>query len=194
MNGAVMQREQGAQRRCALALFIEVSPRGNAHRTIALKRRDAMTTSSVVHIDAQPDRLSLDTAKTAVIVCDMQNDFGAEGGMFHRAGIDIAPIQAAVAPTARVLGAARAAGVQIVYLKMEFRPDLSDAGAPDLPNWRKHLPLGGIGEPDYGTRWSQGSYPDPRHVEYGDCARTRTRRRARLSSQSIATAAFSRPT
>jgi len=27
MHGAVMQREQGAQRRCALALFIEVSPR-----------------------------------------------------------------------------------------------------------------------------------------------------------------------
>ena len=106
-----------------------------------------MTTSRVVHIDAQPDRLSLDTAKTAVIVCDMQNDFGAKGGMFHRAGIDIAPIQAAVAPTARVLGAARAAGVKIVYLKMEFRPDLSDAGAPDSPNWRKHLPLGGIGEP-----------------------------------------------
>jgi ureidoacrylate peracid hydrolase len=106
-----------------------------------------MTTSRVVHIDAQPDRLSLDMAKTAVIVCDMQNDFAAEGGMFHRAGIDIAPIQAAVAPTACVLGAARAAGVQIVYLKMEFRPDLADAGAPDSPNWRKHLPLGGIGEP-----------------------------------------------
>ncbi len=106
-----------------------------------------MTTSRVVQIDAQPDRLSLDTAKTAVIVCDMQNDFGAKGGMFHQAGIDIAPIQAAVAPTARVLGAARAAGVKIVYLKMEFRPDLSDAGATDSPNWRKHLPLGGIGEP-----------------------------------------------
>lgn len=42
-----------------------------------------MTTSRVVHIDAQPDRFRLDTAKTAVIVCDMQNDFGAEGGMFH---------------------------------------------------------------------------------------------------------------
>jgi ureidoacrylate peracid hydrolase len=106
-----------------------------------------MTTSRVVHIDAQPDRFSLDTAKTAVIVCDMQNDFGAVGGMFHRAGIDIAPIQAAVAPTARVLNGARMAGVKIVYLKMEFRPDLSDAGAAVSPNRRKHLPLGGIGEP-----------------------------------------------
>ena len=105
-----------------------------------------MTTSRLVHIDAQPDHFSLDTAKTAVIVCDMQNDFGAVGGMFHRAGIDITPIQAAVAPTARVLDAARTAGVKIIYLKMEFRPDLSDAGSVVSPNWRKHLPLGRIGE------------------------------------------------
>jgi len=35
-------------------------------------------TTRVVHIDAQPDRLSFDTAKTAVIVCDMHHDFGAE--------------------------------------------------------------------------------------------------------------------
>src|SRR3954451_17357803 len=104
-------------------------------------------TGRVVHIDAQPETFSLDTATTAVIVVDMQNDFGASGGMFQRAGIDIAPIQAAVAPTARVLKAARQAGVAIVYLKMEFRPDLSGAGAARSPNWRKHLPLGGIGEP-----------------------------------------------
>jgi ureidoacrylate peracid hydrolase len=29
-----------------------------------------------------------------------------------------------------------------VYLKMGFHPDLSDAGAPDSPNWLKHIPLG----------------------------------------------------
>jgi ureidoacrylate peracid hydrolase len=31
--------------------------------------------------------------------------------------------------------------MKIVYLKMGFRSDLSDAGAPDAPNWLKHLPL-----------------------------------------------------
>ena len=102
-----------------------------------------MTISSrVVRIDAQPEPVDLDVGKTAVLVVDMQNDFGAEGGMFHRAGIDIAPIQAAVAPTARVLRAARAAGLNVIYLKMEFRPDLTDAGAADSPNRRKHAPLG----------------------------------------------------
>jgi len=52
----------------------------------------------------------------------------------HRAGIDIGPIQATVQPTAQVVAAARQAGMRIVYLKMEFRPDLSDAGAADSPN------------------------------------------------------------
>jgi ureidoacrylate peracid hydrolase len=77
-----------------------------------------------------------------VIVVDMQNDFGAEGGMFARAGIDISLIRGAVAPTARVLTAAREAGITVVYLKMGFQPDLSDAGLPDAPTWLKHLPLG----------------------------------------------------
>jgi ureidoacrylate peracid hydrolase len=64
-------------------------------------------TNEVVSIDARPHPLTIDLAKTAVIVVDMQNDFGSEGGMFHRAGIDISHIQATVAPTARVLKAAR---------------------------------------------------------------------------------------
>lgn len=72
----------------------------------------------------------------------MQNDFGAPGGMFARAGIDIGEIRAAVAPTARVLAAARAARMGVVYLKMGFRADLSDLGDPDAPNRIKHRPLG----------------------------------------------------
>ena len=50
-------------------------------------------------IQAKPQAVSVDIATCAVIVVDMQNDFGTEGGMFHRAGIDISMIQRAVAPT-----------------------------------------------------------------------------------------------
>src|SRR5437762_11759543 len=73
-------------------------------------------------IDAKPHPISIDPAKTAVIVVDMQNDFGSKGGMFDRAGIDISGIQEAVAPTASVLACARRAGIKIVYLKMGYRP------------------------------------------------------------------------
>jgi ureidoacrylate peracid hydrolase len=75
--------------------------------------------------------MSIETARTALIVVDMQNDFGSKGGMFDDAGIDISGIQKAVGPTARVLAAARRAGIKIIYLKMAIRPDLSDAGAPE---------------------------------------------------------------
>ena len=104
------------------------------------------TTSRTVTIGAQPGPITIDPAKTAVLVVDMQNDFGAEGGMFHRAGIDISPIRRAVAPTAAVLRAARRVGIKVIYLKMEHREDLSDAGAEDAPHRIKHLPLA-VGEP-----------------------------------------------
>jgi ureidoacrylate peracid hydrolase len=98
------------------------------------------STGTLITVDAKPEQLTIDPARAAVIVVDMQNDFGSEGGMFARAGIDISGIRAAVAPTARVLAAARQAGITVVYLKMGFRPDLSDLGPPDAPNRLKHLP------------------------------------------------------
>jgi ureidoacrylate peracid hydrolase len=39
------------------------------------------------------------------------------------------------------LDAARRSGLTVVYLKMGFQADLSDAGGPDAPNWIKHQPL-----------------------------------------------------
>src|ERR1700719_5015517 len=89
-------------------------------------------------VKAQPTPLTIDIGRTALLVVDMQNDFAAKGGMFDRMGIDVSMIQAAVAPTARVLESARKQGIKVVYLKMGFRPDLSDAGLPDSPNRRAH--------------------------------------------------------
>jgi ureidoacrylate peracid hydrolase len=98
-----------------------------------------------VNLDAEPEAITFDTAQTAVLVVDMQNDFGSKGGMFDRAGIDISGIQKAVDPTARVLAAARKAGIKIIYLKMGYKPDLSDLGAPDSVNRVRHL-RAGVGE------------------------------------------------
>jgi ureidoacrylate peracid hydrolase len=103
------------------------------------------TKSQVVTLDAKPSAIEIDCARTAVMVVDMQNDFGAEGGMLHRAGIDISPIRAVVEPTARVLASARHEGIKVVYLKMAFRSDLSDIGPPGSPNRDRHL-LFGVGK------------------------------------------------
>ena len=62
-------------------------------------RSDART----VVVDARPEPLQITLAQSAIVVADMQKDFGAQGGMFDRAGIDITPIERVVEPTAQVL-------------------------------------------------------------------------------------------
>jgi ureidoacrylate peracid hydrolase len=99
-------------------------------------------TQLTVEVPAKPTDFAFAPPTTAVIVVDMQNDFAAPGGMFDRAGIDITSVEAIVPNVAKVLDAARAAGVAVVYLKMGFTPDLADAGYPTSPTWIKHLPLG----------------------------------------------------
>jgi ureidoacrylate peracid hydrolase len=98
--------------------------------------------SEMVTLDAKPDPIAIDPTRTAVIVVDMENDFAAKGGMFDRAGVDISGAQKAIAPTAKVLAAARQAGLKIIYLKMGYRPDLSDLGETDSVNRTRHLKFG----------------------------------------------------
>jgi ureidoacrylate peracid hydrolase len=88
----------------------------------------------LIHLQAKPEAITLDPGMTAVIVVDMQNDFGSKGGMFDRAGIDISGIRKAVGPTVKILAAARSLGIKIIYLKMGYNPDLSDLGAPNSVN------------------------------------------------------------
>lgn len=99
-------------------------------------------TGRAVTMEARPEPITIDTGRTAVIVVDMQNDFGAKGGMFERAGIDVTGIQKVIAPIARVIAAARTAGMAIVYLKMGYRADLSDLGPPGSVNRARHERLG----------------------------------------------------
>ena len=114
-------------------------------------------------LDAKPASIAIDTEITAILVIDMQNDFGAKGGMLDRAGIDISIIQRAVQPTARVVAAGREAGLKVIYLKMAFKHDLSDAGPKNSRNraiaaWRRN---GGSSSERCGE---SNSYP--RHMEY----------------------------
>jgi ureidoacrylate peracid hydrolase len=105
-------------------------------RQVKREGHPVIETSRVVSVEATPTSIDIDLARTAVLVVDMQNDFGSKGGMFDRAGIDLTPIQRAVAPTARVIATARAAGIPVLYVKEELRPDLSDVGVVGSPHWR----------------------------------------------------------
>jgi ureidoacrylate peracid hydrolase len=99
-----------------------------------------------IELEAKPHPIVLDTTTAAFIVVDMQNDFGSKGGLFDHAGVDITPIQEVVPATARAVAAARRAAIKVIYLKMGFRPDLSDLGADHAPNRVRHLHFG-VGQP-----------------------------------------------
>lgn len=96
---------------------------------------------SRLRLEAEPEHELIDPARSAVLVIDMQNDFGSKGGMFDRAGIPIGGIQAVVPNIATTLRAARGAKIKVIYIKMGFSPDLSDMGPPDAPNRQRHQPL-----------------------------------------------------
>jgi len=116
---------------------------GLAYSQLASVKADApLANANLVTLSARPEPITIDPSKTVVIVVDMENDFAAKGGMFDRAGIDISGAQKVISPTAKVLSAARTAGIKIIYLKMGYQPDLSDLGAPDSVNRTRHLKFG----------------------------------------------------
>jgi len=135
-----------------------------------------------MQIQSRPEPVEIDPARTALLVIDMQNAFGSPGGMFDKAGVPISTIQAAVAPTAAAVEAARQAGLKIVYLKMGFLPDLSDLGAKDGPNEHFLLRLG-----------VKARCADQRRVGHRHPRRARTRRRRHGPLQDSDSAAYTGP-
>ena len=140
-------QKKGFSRRQMLEMAVGLSGLAMAGGVGSIFAQEAKRTlTRILTIDAKPEPIIIDAAKTAVIVVDMQNDFGAEGGMFHRAGIDISMIQAAVAPTAKVLTSARNEGIKVIYFKMAFKPELSDAGPSDTALFARRLKRFRFGE------------------------------------------------
>ncbi|OAT68907.1 cysteine hydrolase [Mycobacteroides immunogenum] len=89
-------------------------------------------------VDAQPYPWPFDgpvnPAQTAVLCIDWQVDFCGPGGYVDTMGYDLSLTRAGLEPTARVLAAARAAGMTIIHTREGHRPDLSDL--PANKRWR----------------------------------------------------------
>ncbi|MES1172569.1 MAG: cysteine hydrolase [Bacteroidota bacterium] len=95
--------------------------------------------SAIVTVDAEPEPLSIDPARTAVVMIDMQRDFLEPGGFGETLGNDVSLLTAAVGPCRALLEVARARKILIIHTREGHRPDLSDAprakverGAPSM--------------------------------------------------------------
>jgi nicotinamidase-related amidase len=76
-----------------------------------------------VSVQADGKLITIDLARTALIVVDMQNDFCHPAGWLAHIGVDVAPARAPIAPLQRLLPALRAAAIPVVWLNWGNRPD-----------------------------------------------------------------------
>lgn len=91
-----------------------------------------------VVIPAKPEPITLDIARTALIVVDMQNAFAKKGGMLDILGsFSEARANRAIANDKRIIEAFRHKRMKIIYLRMTYGPDLAEAGGPESPNYWK---------------------------------------------------------
>ncbi len=91
--------------------------------------------------NARPEAVEVDLQSSAIVVVDMQNSFASKGGMFDLAGLDISGAPEVVHAISELLARARQTGMTVVYLQMGYKPDLSNSGGPDSPNWYKETGL-----------------------------------------------------
>ena len=92
-----------------------------------------------ITIDAEPQPLSVDLSRTALLIIDMQRDFIEENGFGASLGNDVSLLRRAIEPCMALLASARRAGMLVLHTREGHRPDLCDApraklvrGAPGM--------------------------------------------------------------
>lgn len=96
-------------------------------------------------IEAEPYAMEFDPRTTALLIIDMQRDFVMPGGFGEALGNDVTPLQATIAPTKRVLEAARKKGMLVIHTREGHRPDLSDCPPTKLVRGRGKTRIGDAG-------------------------------------------------
>jgi nicotinamidase-related amidase len=96
-------------------------------------------------MQAEPYELEFDPQTTALLIIDMQRDFVMPGGFGEALGNDVTPLQATIAPTRKVLDAARKLGLLVIHTREGHRPDLTDCPPTKLVRGRGKTRIGDPG-------------------------------------------------
>ena len=94
-------------------------------------------TDESVQLPARPEPLAMKASETALVVVDMQNAYATRGGYLDLAGFDVSATQPVIEKIRQALGAARTAGIQVIYLQNGWDNGYVEAGGPGSPNWHK---------------------------------------------------------
>ncbi|MBV8850743.1 MAG: cysteine hydrolase [Methylobacteriaceae bacterium] len=96
-------------------------------------------------IDSEPSSIEIDSARTALIIIDMQRDFLEPGGFGEALGNDVSRLAGAIVPCRKVLEAARAHRMLVIHTREGHRPDLSDAPRAKIERGTPAVRIGASG-------------------------------------------------
>lgn len=96
---------------------------------------------------ARPQDLTLDLARTGLVVIDMQNDFCHPDGWLGSIGVDVTPARMPIAPIQRLLPLCRATGMPVIWVNWGNRPDRLNLGPATHHVYDGDATGGGLGEP-----------------------------------------------
>jgi len=96
-------------------------------------------------VEAEPYPFELTPAEAALVIIDMQRDFLEPGGFGESLGNDVGLLRRTIAPTGRLLDAARAAGLMVIHTREGHRPDLADLAPAKKARGKPSLAIGDEG-------------------------------------------------
>jgi nicotinamidase-related amidase len=91
-------------------------------------------------VQAEPYEFAFEPRTVALVIIDMQRDFVDPGGFGEALGNDVSLLRKAIAPTKKVLEAARKRGLLVIHTREGHRPDLADL--PEAKKLRGRLATG----------------------------------------------------
>lgn len=100
-----------------------------------------------IELDATPQRVRFDLARTALVIVDMQNDFCHPEGWLGSIGVDVSPGRALIGSTVRMVEQCRKADVPIIWVNWGNRPDLLNLGPSALHVYNGDGTGTGLGDP-----------------------------------------------
>ena len=122
-------------------------------------------------IDAEPYEFALEPMRAALVIIDMQRDFLEPGGFGQSLGDDVSLLRRTIAPTRRLLDAARAVGLMVIHTREGHRADLADLPPAKKARGRPSLAIGEAGA--MGRLLVRG---EPGHDIVPSCIRSRASR------------------
>ena len=105
-------------------VYIRIS-QSHVDGEFAVGRKSLLETPVV--IEADPEPLTIDLARTALVIGDMQNAFVKKGGMCDLWGHDITPAQRPIGPIRQLYNTACKDNMKVIYTVHQYSPDLRES-------------------------------------------------------------------